>query len=327
MATTTSITTTYAGQYARKYISAALLAANTLRGGGVTVKQNIKYQEVVKRLETTGLLADATCDFTPTDTITTTERILTPKELQVNLEICKLDHKSDWEAIEMGFSAWDKIPPNFAEYLLQYVIAKVAASIETAIWQGTASAGSFAGFETLLAANADQPAAQEVLGTTVTAANVLVEMRKVVDKIPDTLYGEAGGAILYVPKGVARAYIQHLGGFGVLQNVAGAENVSDIGGAGIGSQGSMWYGGGALEIDGVPIFIANGMSANKMIATPKDNLWFGTGLLRDENEVKVLDMADKDLSQNVRIGMRFTAGCQFGVGEDVVTYGVTNTAN
>ena len=49
MATTTSITTTYAGEFAGEYISAALLSANTLENGGITIKPNVKYKEVLKK--------------------------------------------------------------------------------------------------------------------------------------------------------------------------------------------------------------------------------------------------------------------------------------
>jgi hypothetical protein len=48
MATTTNITTTYAGEAAGVYIGAALLAGNTLAQGGVMVKPNIKYKESFK---------------------------------------------------------------------------------------------------------------------------------------------------------------------------------------------------------------------------------------------------------------------------------------
>ena len=50
MATTTSITTTYAGEFKQQIISAALLSGNTIANGGVTVKPNIKYKEIVKNL-------------------------------------------------------------------------------------------------------------------------------------------------------------------------------------------------------------------------------------------------------------------------------------
>jgi hypothetical protein len=45
------------------------------------------------------------------------------------------------------------------------------------------------------------------------------------------------------------------------------------------------------------------------------------------NEVKVIDMADLDGSQNVRVIMRFTADAKYGFAGDIVTYGVTNSAN
>ena len=57
-----------------------------------------------------------------------------------------------------------------------------------------------------------------------------------------------------------------------------------------------------------------------MVAAEKSNLYFGTGLLSDSNEVKVLDMGDLDGSQNVRVIMRFTAGIEYGFGFEVVYY-------
>ena len=57
-----------------------------------------------------------------------------------------------------------------------------------------------------------------------------------------------------------------------------------------------------------------------MVAAQKSNLFFGTGLLADHNEVKLIDMADLDGSQNVRVVMRFTAGVQYGIGSDIVLY-------
>ena len=79
MPTTTSITTTYAGQFAGKYISAALLSAPTLDKNLITIKPNIKFKETMKVYRNDGIIKDATCDFDPTSTITLTERILQPE--------------------------------------------------------------------------------------------------------------------------------------------------------------------------------------------------------------------------------------------------------
>ena len=156
MATTTSITTTYAGESAGQYISAALLSGSTLDNGLITVKPNIKFKEVLKKVSTDGLVKDAGCDFAPTSTLTLTERILQPDYQQVNLQICKADFHNDWEAVSQGYSAFDSLPPSFADFLIGHVAAKVAQRTEQSIWNGAAATdGQFAGFKELMLADAD----------------------------------------------------------------------------------------------------------------------------------------------------------------------------
>lgn len=317
MATTTSITTTYAGEFAGEYISAALLSGSTIENGGITVKPNVKFKEVIKKVSTDDIVKDASCDFTATSTITLTEKVLQPEFQQVNLQLCKKDFISDWEAISMGYSAHHTLPSSFSDFLIAHVAAKVAQRTENSIWGGTtATSGQFDGLSTLVAADADLPTGQEVAGTTVTAANVITELGKIVDAIPSTLYGNEDLNV-YVSQNIARAYVRALGGFGA----------SGLGAAGTNNQGTQWWNNGALSFDGVNLFVANGLGDNKAIAAEKSNLFFGTGLMSDQNEVKVLDMADLDGSDNVRVVMRFTAGVQYGIVEDIVTYGITNSAN
>ena len=316
MATTTSITTTYAGEFAGKYIAAALLSAPTLEKGGMTVLPNVKYKQVLKRVGTDGIVKDATCDFTATSTLTLTEKVIQPEEFQVNLQLCKKDFKSDWDAISMGYSAFDTLPKNFADFLIGHVAAKVAAAMETTIWSGVnATAGQFAGIMTQLLTEAAQPSAQEVAGTTVTASNVVTELGKIVDALPASLYGKED-LTLYVSNNIYRAYVRALGGFAA---------------AGVGANGYDNKGTnqvlGDLFFDGVRIFLANGLAANTALLTPTSNLYFGTGLLNDMNQVKVLDMADLDGSENVRVVMRFTADAKYGFATDLVSYGITNSAN
>ncbi len=306
MATTTSITTTYAGEFAGKYISAALLSANTIEKGGIEVKPNIKFKEVIKKLATGALIANGGCDFAATSSVTLTERIIEPETFQVNLELCKADFRSDWEAVSMGYSAFDSLPKTFQDYLLAHVVAKVAEKNEQNIWRGVnANAGEFDGFTVLAAADAD---VIDVAAATVTSANVIAQLGAIVDAIPSSLYGKED-LYLYVSQNIARAYVRALGGF-----------ASNIGGAGTMNEGTQWYNGGELSFDGVRIFVANGLADNTAMAAEKSNLYFGTGLLSDHNEVKVIDMADIDGSQNVRIVMRFTAGVQYGIGADIVLY-------
>jgi len=306
MATTTSITTTYAGEKAGEYISAALLSGNTIDNGGISVKPNIKFKEVIKKLATDGIVKDGSCDFADTSTITLTERIIEPKTFQVNLELCKADFRSDWDAIQMGYSAFDNLPSSFQDYLISHAQAKVAQKMEQNIWRGAdANEGEFDGFVPLATADAD---VLDVVGTTITAANVIDELGKVADKVPSELYGSEELSI-YVAQNVFRAYKRALGGF--QSNGQGA--------AGVGAQGNN-QDINIVYFDGIKIFMANGLADNYMVAAEKSNLWFGTGLLNDANEVKVLDMSDLDGSQNVRVVMRFTATVQYGLGSEIVLY-------
>ncbi len=306
MATTTSITTTYAGEFAGEYISAALLSGVTIDNGGITVKPNVKFKEVIKKVATDGIVKDGTCDFNDTSTITLTERIIEPETFQVNLELCKADFRSDWDAIQMGYSAFDNLPSSFADFLISHAQAKVAQKIEQNIWGGVnATEGEFDGIVTLAAADAD---VIDVVGTSITAGNVIDELGKVVDAIPSELYGSED-LNLYVAQNVYRAYVRALGGFAA--NGVGANGVS-----GQGTNQAL----GNLMFDGVNVFVANGLSNNYIVAAEKSNLYFGTGILNDTNEVKVLDMADLDGSQNVRVILRFTASVQYGIGSDIVLY-------
>ena len=305
MATTTSITSTYAGEFAGKYISAALLSGSTIENGGISVKPNVKFKEVIKKVSTIGRIANASCDFAETGTVTLTERILQPEEFQVNIELCKKDFRSDWEAVQMGYSSFDKLPPKFSDFLISHVAAKVAEKTEQNIWSGVnANAGEFDGFSTLLAADAD---VIDVTGAAITSANVIAELGAIVDAIPSSLYGQED-MYVYVSQNIARAYVRSLGGFGA----------SGLGAAGTNSQGTQWWNNGSLSFDGVKLFVANGLADDTAVAAEKSNLYFGTGLLSDHNEVKVIDMGDLDGSQNVRVIMRFTSGVQYGIGGDIV---------
>ena len=297
-----SITTTYAGEFAGKYVSAALLSGNTIANNLIEVKPNVKFKEVLKRVDLSGAIANASCDFTDAGTVTLTEKIIEPKELQVNLELCKTPFQSDWEGEKMGYSAHDNLPSTFSDYFIGLMSESIAEQTEKDIWAGAAGAGTFDGFKTLLNADAGHTGAKKITGEAVTSANVVAELGKIVDAIPSEVYGKED-LYIYVAQNIFRAYKRALGGF----QTAGLGHNQDM---------DIQY------FDGVKVVACNGLSDNNAIAAQKSNLFFGTGLLSDHNEVKVLDMADLDGSQNVRFIMRYTAGVQYAIVEDIVSYGL-----
>ena len=317
LATTVTVNSTYSGSFAGEYIAAALLSASTIDDGGLTVKANIAFKEVIKKLATGNLVSPASCDFTPNSSVTLTERIIQPVELQVNLQLCKYDFVNDWEAQQMGYGLGQSLPPKFSDFMIAHVAAEVAQNTEFCIWQGDTAAGSnnsFDGFEKLIAASAaagDIPAGQQVaaVGGGLDAANIIAELSKVVDAIPASLYGKED-LFIYIGSAAAKFYVQALGGFAA----------NGLGANGTNAQGTQWWNNGSLTVNGVKIFVCPGMSNDKMYAAQRSNLYFGCGLLNDTNVVKVLDMQDLDASNNVRMVMRFTSAVQFGIASDLVQY-------
>ena len=309
---------TYAGEFAGKYIAAALLSAPTLEKGGLTIHPNVKFKQVIQRVSTANIVANASCDFSDSTTVTLTERVLAPEEFQVNLQLCALTLGASWQAAEMGYSAYNSIPKTFEDFVLAHVAEKVASSMETTIWTGAnATAGQFDGIATQIAADANLPSAQEIaaVGGGVTASNCVAQLGSIVDAIPARLYGVEDLKI-YVSQNIYKAYVRALGGF----------QSGGVGAAGVNAQGTNQVLGDVF-FDGIPVFMANGLAANTAIATPTSNLHFATGLLNEMNEARVIDMRPVDGSQNFRVILRFTADAKYGFAEDVVTYGITNSAN
>jgi hypothetical protein len=305
---------TYAGEFAGQYIAAALLSAKTLDNKYVEIHPNVKFKEVIQKLDVSGIVQDASCDFVTSGSVAISEQILTPKELQVNLQLCKQEFVDSWNALQLGYSAFDTIPASFNDYLISYVGGKVAEATEQNIWQGTAVNGQFQGFQSLFSASIAAGGAGAVLAAksgsivisgSITATNVISIFNSVVDTIPDAVYGKED-LLLYVGTGVAKAYQTALGGGAVGAN---------------GYNNQLTVGEKPYNFNGIDIVMCPGLSANKIVAAQKSNLFFGTGLLSDYNEVKVLDMSNIDGSQNYRVIMRFTSGVQFGIGQDIVYYG------
>jgi len=308
-----TITTTYAGEFAGQYIAAALLSAKTLDNKYVTIMPNVKYREVIQKIAVANIINDASCDFTTSGSVALSERLITPKELQVNLQLCKQNFVQSWEALQLGYSAFDEIPKSFTDYLISYVGGNVAQATEISIWQGVNSTnGQFGGYQTILSASVaaadgviSAKSGSTVISGSITSANVLDVLNSVVNSIPNTVYGKED-LLLYVPTNVGKAYQQALAGGAVGAN---------------GWNNQMNVGDKPFNFNGIEIVMCPGMSDSKVVAAQKSNLFFGTGLLSDYNEVKVLDMSDIDGSQNFRIIMRYTAGTQVGILGDVVYYG------
>jgi hypothetical protein len=296
MATTTSLTTTYAGREAAGYIRAAFLSNESL--AAVTIRENIEYKQVIRKLVDNVTFEAPTCDFTPLGTVTLTERILTLEKFQVHRQLCKKDFLADWQnSSEQN----GQLHASLADAIIANVLAGVAARNEVLIWQGVnATAGQYDGFETLFLADAavlDVAAPEAIV-----VGNVIEEIGKLVATLPTSVKRATEKPVIAVSSNVAEAYRSAIlglgGGFYLYQGESVVMN---------------WQ--GQYDVIECP-----GMSDDTMAFYQKSNLIFGTNLLDQWNNVALLDMYDKDLSDNVRFACSFFAGVQYGFGNEIAFY-------
>ena len=296
-----SVTSNYAGEAASGYISAALLSNPTIANNELTVLNNVEFKANLRKITVggtaDGLIADATCDFTDSGTVTYVERVLTPEKLDVNTQVCKQEFLKSWEGQNMTAGLNGSLPLDFTDYLIAQTAEKVSAEIQTSIWDGTTDTnGQFDGFRKLCLADGD---VNDVAGaTTLSAANIVAELNKVMSAIPTAVFGKEDLKI-WIPTSAYRFYVQ-------AQATLGYANLYNMGGD------------FPLQFNGITLCHAPGMADDTMIAGRTSNMFFGTD--GSSSEVRVLDMAELDGSDNVRMIMRFNAGVNYAFGSDMVLY-------
>lgn len=302
MATTQNITSNYVGKDAGVYISAAVKTADTIAKDVLTVLPNVKYKASIHKLTPAESTVDFACDFTAAGTVTLADVYLTPKKLMLNLELCKENFVDTWEAESMGMGASNNnLPTSFQDYFIGQILDRQAAHIDSDIWAGNATGtGHFDGF--LLNLKPTGSGAVQVSGTAITSSNVVAEIGKLYDAIPDAVF-TADDLKIVVSPNVARAYARALSTSGYQTNYSVGEK--------------------PLDFEGRELIVINGLPSNTMLAFEKSNMFFGTSLLADFNEISILDMKDKDLSDNVRFKMVYSAGVQYGVAADITMYFVS----
>tara|TARA_R110000744_G_scaffold336767_1_gene442034 strand:+ start:19 stop:933 length:915 start_codon:yes stop_codon:yes gene_type:complete len=298
-----NVTSNYSGGVFGQYISAALKEAKSLEG--LTVLENIKYKENIRKMTGSSLVADATCDFTDAGTLALTEAVLTPKNLQINVDLCKKTLLSGWEAEEMKAGAFNRTAPSFDQYVLAYFGELIADSVEGSIWSGAAAtAGEFEGFLTAttgaFAVNGNVVQTDNTGGaaTAYTAANIISNLQTLVAGIPANVYGRDDLRI-YMNMKSYRFYVSAISTLGYVN----AYNMN---------------GDYVPVFEGITIQPCPGMPDNQLVAAETSNLFYGTDLLSDDTNIKMLDMTQLDGSDNMRVVAKFSGGVQVGIGSDAV---------
>ena len=297
-------TSNFSGKAAGFYISAALKEAKSLEY--LTMMENVKFKSNIQKQALSGVLADATCDFTAAGQLTMTEAVLEVKNLQVNLDLCKSTLLDSWEALQMRAGAGAPPPASFDDYVISYMAGIIADCTEGGIWLGTAAgAGSFQGFVGTggYLLNAQDATVVQVdnsggAGTAYTAGNIIANLQDLTAAIPAAVYVKEDLHIYMSPK-TFRLYISAVSTLGYINAYSMNKDYDAV-------------------FEGVKIAVCPGMRNDTMVAAQKSNLFYGTDLLSDATRITILDMAALDGSDNMRLVARYSSGVKQGIGADIV---------
>jgi hypothetical protein len=244
-------TSNFAGKAAGFYISAALKASNSL--DYLTMIENVKFKSNIQKMAGSGVVADATCDFTGAGTLALTEKVLEPKNLQVNLDLCKSTLLDSWEALQMRAGAGAPPPASFDDYVISYMGEIIAEATENSIWDGTAVAGKFNGFNGavtgLLLPGVDATVVQDAASAAYSAANIIANLQAAVAAIPVAVLGKEDLHI-YMNQRTYQYYISAVSTLGYVN----AYNMN---------------GDYVPMFEGYKIAICNGMTVNEIVIAQK----------------------------------------------------------
>ena len=296
-------TSNYAGKAAGFYISAALNQANSL--DYLTMIENIKYKSNIQKMAGSSLVADASCNFDGAGTLALTENVLEPKNLQINLDLCKATLLDSWEALQMRAGAGAPPPASFDDYVISYMGEIIANGVEASVWSGAgATGGEFEGFLTATtgAFAVDGTVNASTASGAYTVLNIIDNLQQLSSDMAANISAVLRKEDLHIymsPKTYA-IYVSAVSTLGYVN----AYNMN---------------GDYAPVFEGYKIAVCNGMPNDQLVAAEKSNLFFGTDLISDQTaNIKLMDMSALDGSDNMRLVARYSGGVQLGIGADIV---------
>lgn len=308
-----SLTSNYAGIASSSLISAAINAAPTVGGNNVTVMPGIKAKMNVRKADwSTNLVQAAACDYSSQGTLTLAEVILDPTDLMTNQTVCKTDLEQYWLADQMRQGALNSdMTTEFRDYIINGMMMKIGEALEFNLWSGnlagTAYSGvtstgytSFAGFIRRLIDAGDS---QNITGYALSETNVISAMTQTYLRVPARARNPR--LTFYVSPNTA-AYYQL-----AVANKSLETNVNQ--------DGSL-----ITRFMGYNVAVSAGVPDNHIIAADPQNLFVGTDLLSDANNVQTIDMTPIDGSMNVRMVARYKFGTQIGYTNEVAWFRTTS---
>lgn len=284
---------TYAGEAARPYVAAAVLSADTISNGYVTVRENVHSKAVLRKFSGVTIQANDDCAFsTTTGQLTLGEVVLEASPLKINEQVCNEDLRATWEGTQMSGQN-SPAPADFTTYVAQYVAAKTAEAIERNLWQGNYASddggtdGTYTAFDGICAKIvAGTPGEEDLLTGATTASNILSRLNALA--VPAVIAGDPNTK-LFMSRAMKQLYYEGIAGTSELTYLAE---------------------GMAANYKGYEIITPAGMPDDTFLFAQRDNLYFGTDLLTDHINASILNLREVTGDDVTRVIMQFSGGTQ-----------------
>ena len=264
---------------------------------------NVKSKIKLAYSDLGNILQADDCSFSATGEGTLNQKTMEVCDLKVNLEYCATTFEANYLSMQLraGSNNDEVMPASYAEFVVDYVAEKVSSDLEKVMFQGNTATASYPyslcdGLNKLLLADSD---VVDVSATaSLTSANVVTELNRVLDAVPAEVRQEANFKI-FVSQQIAFAYKQ-------------AQAVT---------QGGLFLvGDKELNYLGYRLIPTSGLSAKQMIAFNSDKVFFLTDLTSDWDEIIMIPQRNISGARTERFATALKFGVNYLYGNEIVFY-------
>jgi len=303
MATTVTVGSNYAGKVAGAIIGKSFKEADTLRLQLLTVAENVNFKMNLRKIRYTDGTTDYSCGHTPAGAVVLSEKVIQPKKVKNDFDICKEDFRQTWSEDSMGASASNpNAPRDIMEAIQLEVLSSQADKVDEEIWSGVNATGGEIGDGLIVqfAADGDVIKANNgitAIGAATTEANVEANLKAALEAVPTSIRRKA--LTVAVSPDVFQAYSFYLISKGIANDGTADDKQAKFGKYML------------TEVNGLP--------DNTIVIFEKKNVVFATGLQGDHNQMSLVDEDSIGLlTGQVRGKVVYNGGVGYYNSEDIV---------
>lgn len=298
------------------YFVKAIRKGNTLANNYIRVLPNVTKETRVKKLVLNGATVSQVdtrdCSWTPPQRITITDKLMKVNNFKINEAQCLEDLDNLYS--EMVYSSGankTELPEGLESVVMQQIQTALGNDIEKIIWGGAGQAvdGVQDGIVDKSLADASTI---KIAGTALNTGNILSEIAKVYDAIPNEVIGEGW----FDPEKAAVRIFVDMNAYRMLRTALGTTptDVQVLLPNWTIENGKFFYLGIEIALVGLP--------QNTMVAGSYDNLVFLTDLLSDTQSIRAQVGNDFEDENIWKVKGKYRANADYIFGDEIVIYSI-----